>query len=108
MWPRRLPSDATVSASLAFYRFELERRRDYVLNAWRRAGLTWCFSGLAIVLVPALVNSLNNPRLLLRAAPFFILLAIWFAMYFRMRKRNQQKLQREIDELNALESEIRS
>lgn len=109
IWPRKLVPHATFSASLVFYRNELERKRDYVRHMWRRAGLTWCFAGLAIVLVPPLIQALATaPPLLVNALPFFVLLAIWFALFFPMRKRKQNKLQREIDELNALERESRS
>jgi hypothetical protein len=109
IWPRRLAADATFSASLIFYRNELERKRDYVRHAWRRAGLTWCFVGLAIVLVPPLIQALETaPPLLVKALRFFVLLGIWFALFFPMKKRKQNKLQREIDELNGLERENRS
>ena len=107
IWPSKLKPDATASASLAFYRSELERRRDYVQHIWRRAGLGWCFFGLAVVLLPAVVESIHHPRRALNAAPFFILLAIWFILFFSMRKRKKRKLQEEIDELNALDNENR-
>jgi hypothetical protein len=103
IWPRRLAANATFSASLDFYRNELERKRDYTRHIWRRAGLTWCFVGLAIVVVPPMIQAL--PRQLVNALPFFVLLGIWFALFFPMRKRKQNKLQREIDALNAMERE---
>ena len=107
IWPSKLKPEATASASLAFYRSELERRRDYVQHIWHRAGLGWCFFGLAVVLLPAVVESIHHPRRALNAAPFFILLAIWFILFFSMRKRKKRKLQEEIDELNALDNENR-
>jgi len=103
IWPRRLAGNATLTTSLDFYRSELERRRDYERNIWRRSGLTFCFAGLALALIPELIPALQTPRLLLKAAPFFTLLAIWFVLFFYVRKRNRLKLQREIDELTALE-----
>jgi NhaP-type Na+/H+ or K+/H+ antiporter len=108
IWPGRLAPDATASTSLQFYRRELEKRRDYGRHVWRRAGLTLCFLGMGMIVVPGLIKSLQAPRLLLHAVPFFVLLAIWFAIFFAMRKRNQQKLQQEIDELRMLERENRS
>jgi FtsH-binding integral membrane protein len=103
MWPRRLAEDATLSTSLDFYRSELERKRDYERHIWRRSGLTFCFAGVALALIPELIPALKTPRLLLNAAPFFVLLVIWFVLFFFIRKRNRLKLQREIDELNDLE-----
>lgn len=103
IWPGRLAEDATLNTSLDFYRRELERKRDYERHIWRRSGLTFCFAGLALAILPELIPALKTPRLLLNAAPFFVLLVIWFVLFFVLRKRNRQKLQREIDELNALE-----
>jgi hypothetical protein len=103
IWPSSLAADATLGASLAFYRAELERRRDYVRHIWRRSGLWWCFIGLALVILPAMMASLKKPRLLLNAVPFFVLLSVWFVAFFSIRKRDRQRLQREIDELNALQ-----
>jgi Flp pilus assembly protein TadB len=107
-WPGTLPADATLSTSLGFYRGELERRHDYARHVWRRAGLTFCFAGLALVILPALIGAFRTPRLLLNVAPLFVLLVIWFVVFFSMRRRNQRKLQREIDELKFLEEENRS
>jgi hypothetical protein len=103
IWPSRLAEDATLNTSLDFYRRELERRRDYERHIWRSSGLPFCFAGLALAIVPELIPALKTPRLLLNAVPFFGLLAVWFVLFFYLRKRNRLKLQREIDELNALE-----
>jgi hypothetical protein len=104
IWPSNVRPDAPVKTSLEFYRSELERRRDYRLHVWRRSGLTFCFLGLALALAPAFIASLNNPRILLNAAPFFVLLTIWFVVFFFGKKRGRNKLQQEIDELRAFET----
>jgi FtsH-binding integral membrane protein len=103
IWPGRLAEAATLCTSLDFYRSELERKRDYERHIWRRSGVPFCFAGLALAIIPELIPALQTPRLLLNAAPFFVLLAIWFVLFFFIRKRNRVKLQREIDELDALE-----
>lgn len=100
IWPVTLSADAAFGTSLDFYRRELERQRDYVRHIWRRAGLTFCFVGLLLVIMPGLISALAAPKLLLNALPLFVLLVIWFVLFFAMRKRSQQKLQREIDALN--------
>lgn len=105
IWPSNLPPDAPVSTSLEFYRSELERRRDYRRHVWRRSGLTFCFLGLVIALAPAFIASIDNPRLLLNAAPFFVFLTVWFVAFFFSKKRGQSKLQQEIDELRTYESD---
>ena len=74
IWPGRLDPDATVSTSLEFYRSELEKRRDYILHVWRRAGLTFLFLGLALIVVPVLIKSFTAPRLLLNVGQCWCLL----------------------------------
>jgi FtsH-binding integral membrane protein len=103
IWPGTLAADAAFGTSLDFYRSELERRRDYIRHVWRRAGLTFCFAGVALFIIPALIGVLRTPRLLVNLVPFFVLLAIWLVVFFSMRKRQNRKLQQEIDELKALE-----
>lgn len=108
IWPGRLAANATFSTSLDFYRWELERRRDYARHIWRRAGLTFCFAGIALFIIPALIGVLKTPRLLVNLVPFFVLLVIWLVVFFSLRRRNQRQLQREIDDLKMLETENRS
>jgi len=105
IWPGRLAADATFSTSLDSYRKEIERQRDYGRQIWRRSGLAVAFLGLALVVAPGLIKVVETPRLLPNAAPFFVLLAVWLVSFLLLRKRNQQNLQREIDELKALERE---
>jgi len=108
IWPGKLPPDATFATSLEFYRRELERKRDYGRHIWRRSGLLVCFLGLAILVGPPLIKGLENPRLLLNAAPFFILLAIWFPLFFIIGRRQMRKLEKEIDELVQIDRDIRN
>ena len=108
IWQGRLAPDATLNTTLQSYRSELEKRRDYAQHIWRKAGLTFCFLGMALVIAPALIKSLDAPRLLVNVAPFFALLAIWCAVFFPMRRRNRRKLQQEIEELRVFERENRA
>ncbi len=108
IWPRRLAPNGTLNTTLHSYRSELEKRRDYGRHIWRRAGLTFCFLGLAMIILPELIKSLNDLRLLLNVAPVLLLLALWFATFVFVRRRKQGKLQQEIEELRALETENRA
>jgi hypothetical protein len=108
VWPSNLAEDAALSTSLEFYRNELERRRDYTRHIWRNSALWLCFVGLAFLVLPVLGMAVKNPRLLLNAIPFFVLLAAWFVAFVFLRRRDQRMLQREIDELEALPREGRS
>jgi hypothetical protein len=105
IWPGRLEPDATLSTTLQSYKSALEKRRDYGRHVWRRSGLTFCFLGLALVIVPELIKSLEAPRLLFNVLPVSILLAIWLAIFFPLRRRKQRQLQQEIDELRLFESD---
>ena len=99
-WPERLAADATPQTCLSFYRGELERQRDYISHVWRRSGLPVAFAGLALLVIPPIAA---NPQLAPKALPVFLVLVVWFAIFVPQRKRKQRKLQREIEELEALE-----
>jgi hypothetical protein len=108
IWPGRLAPDSTVTTSLQFYRSQLEKRRDLSRHVWRRTALPFCFLGLAMMVVPGVIQSLSSPRLLWNSVPFFVILIIWFVAFSHMKNRTRAKLQREIDELRAFESETHS
>ncbi len=101
IWPRRFEPDLAPSTTLQSYRNELEKRRDYVRHIWRRAGLTFCFLGLALIIVPELIKALGSPRLVLNVLPVCVLLVIWCALFFPQRKRRLRRLEQEIQELGA-------
>lgn len=103
IWPGALDSGATASTSLEYYRRELRRALDYEKNIWIRAGLTFCFLGSFLVVLPGLIAAARSPKVLLNAAPFFLLLSIWIVLFLAGRKRKREKLQRELEELKLLE-----
>lgn len=101
VWPGAQPDTSTAESSLHACLRELERQRDYLRDIWRRSGLIFCFLGLAVLIIPPLVKTYEGPQTLLKAAPFFVLLAVWFAIFIPQRRRNQRRLQREIDDLRS-------
>lgn len=105
VWPHESAPDPATGTSLHFYRGLLEKRLEYGRHIWRRSGLTFCFLGVAMVLVPGIIQLLPSPRALSNTAPFFILLAVWAVLFARNKKRSRRRLQQEIDELRALERE---
>jgi hypothetical protein len=106
LWPSRAMSDADLRTTLHSYRQQLEKRRDYSQNIWLRSGLIFCFLGIAMVVIPVLVRDIVNPlRMLGDLGPIFALLILWLAIFIPTRRRRQRKLQREIDQLRAFESE---
>ena len=97
--------DTALDATLESYRSELEKQGDYARHVWRRSGVTFCFLGLALVVVPGLIKSIEHPGLLMNFVPILVLLALWFVAFFFIRRRDRQKLQREIEALRAFETE---
>ena len=104
-WPGRLAPDAALNATIKSYRSALEMRQDYARHVWRRSGLTFCFLGLALVVVPGLFQSIHHAGLLMNFVPIFVLLALWLVAFLFIRKRDRRKIQLEIEELRAFEAE---
>ena len=103
IWPVRPEPDLTPTTTLQSYKNLLQKRRDYVRHVWRRAGLTFCFLGLALIIVPELIKALASPRLALNVLPVLVVLVIWCALFFPQMKRRLRKLEQEIRELGAAE-----
>jgi len=105
--PGALPVDAVVATSIAFYRSQLERHRDYHRHIW-----LWfvapMFLGVGIYLSPALVAIAKDTRLAPNALPFFLLLAIWVVVFWHLRQRRLRKLNRKLNTLDELEKQIQS
>jgi hypothetical protein len=109
LWPSRATPDADLKTTLQSYKHQLEKRRDYLRNIWRRAGLIWCFLGMAMVVMPMLVRDIAAPlRLLANLGPLFALFILWLAIFIPQRRRRQRKLQQEIDRLRAFEREYQA
>ncbi len=107
IWPRKLQEEAPIGTCVAFYRRELERRRDYN-RRWWRSGLPF-FLLLGMVMAGLGTGARNAPpHPLLNAVPFFLVLAIWVVAFLFIRKKlGSENLQREIEELRAFERESR-
>ncbi len=104
VWPARLAPDAPLGSTLQWYRSQLEKGRDFDRRVWLL--LAPCFLGIALVLVPALISSLGNPReFMLNSLPFLVLLAIWLPTFLYLRKRRRGRRQQEIEQLRAFERE---
>jgi hypothetical protein len=104
VWPARLAPDAPLGSTLQWYRSQLEKGRDFDRRVWLI--LIPVFVGFALIVVPALIRSLGNPReLLLNSLPLFSLFAIWLSIFLYLRKRRRGRRQKEIEQLRAFESE---
>ena len=107
MWAAELPGGAGLETGLAFLRRELGRQRDLF-----RRSLVWALGPvlftIAAAVVPLFAHMWSLDRtILLNLAPFFTLLLGWFVIMVRLRNRKKRELQRELDELNAIEKENR-
>jgi len=106
MWSAVMPGDAGLSTGLEFCRREIERQRDLV-----RRVLLWTFGPIMLtigtfILALAMVST-KDRGLFPNGLPFLIAIVVWIFAYFTIRVREQRELQREIDELNDIETENR-
>jgi len=108
LWPKSASSDVDLKTTLQAYRQGLEKRRDYSRNIWLRSGLIVCFVGIAMVLTPMMVRDIRQPlQMLLSVGPILAIFILWLAIFIPQRKRQQRKLQQEIDQLREFEREYR-
>jgi hypothetical protein len=106
MWSDVMPADAGLSTGLEFCRREIKRQRDLV-----RRVLLWTFGPIMLTIARLFSRSQWSVRkdrgLFPSGLPFLIAIVVWIFMYFTIRVREQRDLQREIDELNDIETENR-
>jgi hypothetical protein len=100
IWNPGSPPDTT-STGLAYYRRELEIRRDHLRNAW-------LWHGPLLIAVLLLVANFVGRRFpgmdrFRSAAPLFLLLVLWVIIGIRRRFRQAAEIQREVDELARME-----
>ena len=104
--PQTVPADLGMSTCIDFYRTSLERQRDALRTVW-----TWYLlpfvPGLAVFLLGSIMNqwAAHSGGLGHFVIGFLSLPGITIAVYFVVWKLNRlsaQRLQAEIDELNAL------
>lgn len=107
-WRRRTASKAAekfevASAGLAFYKRELELRRDIHRTAWRWYGLPIFLPGAAFLILGMIYGDVpaNEPWLVIGLVVVSVILS------FAYERRQAAKFQREIDALALLEAEQR-
>lgn len=107
MWSEGLPEDAALRTGLLSYRREVERRRHLSGRV-----LWWSF-GPVLVAVGALIaliigfgivnRGMPLAGTLRKMLPFLTLMLLWIVGIFVLRVRDRRQLQREIEDLNAIE-----
>lgn len=105
MWPVVNLGDAGVIAGLQACRREVEKQRDLV-----RRGLLWTVGPILMAIgtfVVVLAVAGRGPRLIPNGLPFLVLLGVWIVATLVIRFREQQSLQREMEELDEIEREGR-
>jgi hypothetical protein len=102
-----LAFDSTLATGIDFYRKQLERHRDYHTHIWRWGVVPFLLGG-AVYGWPVIVGLAANPELLPNILPFSVLLVVWVAAFFYLRRRRVQKLRRKLDILDELQREIPS
>jgi hypothetical protein len=108
MWSAMLPGDAALSTGLESYRREVERRRSLSgrIMLWGFGPVVFAIATLIMLILSLGIGSgMSLKGTLLKMTPFLSLLFLWLVSYFIIRMRQQRELQREIDQLNDIESE---
>lgn len=101
-WSHTTAGDAALLSGIEFYRRELR----YRLTQFRRPWITLIIPiilGVVGLFAPAVPGLIRNPPLAINAVPFFLLLAIWFAMLRPVNRHQVEQLELELAELDALE-----
>lgn len=99
---RTVPESMALGTSLDFHRRELERQRDLIRDVWKWYLLPFVPGLLAFIAVPLLDVP---PDKWIRVLPFILLFAAFFYGIWKLNQRGADKLQRQIDELDALNKE---
>ena len=103
-----LPDKAASSTGIESYRREVKRRRFLFSRTmlWHFGPVVFAVGILVVLLVSlgASHRGMTSREALLNMSPFLTLVAVWLAAVFAIRMRQQRELQREIDELNAMEA----
>ena len=103
MWSAAMPGDAALSTGIEFYRREIERHRALYGRV-----LLWSLGPIVLALAAFILFLVivGRGEIFTKGLPFLILIVIWFGAYFFLRMRAWRDLQREIDDLKDIESQI--
>jgi len=99
---RSMPGGMGTLTCLQFFRADLERQRDVVINVW-----SWYLAPLVpgfVVLTVGSVIARPYPAGLIAAAFLDAVVAVVFVLVWKMNRRAARCLQRMIDELSAAEN----
>jgi hypothetical protein len=98
-----MPGDAALSTGLEFYRREIERLRTLYGR-----GLLWSFGPIVLAMGTFILFGMIvvGAKIYPNGIPFLILVALWCVAVFVLRMRARRELQREIDDLKDIESQI--
>ena len=101
-WPGALPDDrASAAVLIDFHRRELMRQR-FRLSAM---AITLAPTLLAVAVLLVGMHSPSDPQTLLEWAPLIALTALWMGLMAWMVRRQQRRLQRQIEEVDATRPE---
>jgi hypothetical protein len=103
---KTVATDPAPASCLDFHRRELERQRDMLLGIW-----SWYLGplipGMVLIAVAGgLVNPGHPKRAWLFEALYAAIVALGFYFVAKLNQRAAQRLQRQIDELNAMGANI--
>ena len=102
---RSLPTEMGLASGLEFFKRELERQRD-LLRSVAKWYLGPLIPGLLVILVgTARANPRHLPYIGLFFAGYCLLVVFGFVLIWKLNQQGAGKLQRRIDELDALQKQ---
>jgi fatty acid desaturase len=106
MRAERIDEDAGISSCLKFYRRTLERKRQHLRHMAVAAAVL--AAGAVMAVLPGVALILQHPdgNIWIRLASFWIILGLWGALMFIMRRRIWRENRREFKLLETLEKEF--
>ena len=104
----RFDTSLGMSSSLQFYRRLLEQKRRRA--RYMAIAAVPLVIGAVMNTIPAIVLTIQYPagNIWVRLVPFFVILVSWLLLFAMIRRRFHREMRRELEMVEAMESELRS
>ena len=93
-----MPEGAGFSTGVQFCRREMERQLSYLPGV-----LLWSFGPIVLAIGLLVMTLATRTSVFPRGIPLVTLAVVWIAIYLVIRARQRRDLERELDELTAME-----
>jgi len=101
--PRTPPAELGLTSGVEFFRRELERQRDLLKSVWRWYLGPWVPGLIVSMVATEWGNPEHVPHFVWTAATANLVVALFFVFVWRLNESGARRLQRQIDELDAMQ-----